>query len=147
MAHEKLWSSDVAQTCYFHEKDEVRTGLVGTEITGVMSCYKLDVDNYDNETYRDEPISQAVGGADVEGVFADGDYVTVSDDSTFTKVTVTSTNTASDEAMHFPPRPELKKQTWLEFWSGDGTGSVLYFVKQDKLLSYSVADGPPVFIG
>ncbi len=113
-----------------------------------MSCYKLDVEYYDGEDYRDSFDGDSITPG--TSTLPSGDYITLGTPTAtaplkFTEADIFSS--MSDEIGHIPPRNELKKQTWLEFWSGDGTGSILYFVKQDKLSSYSVADGPPVFIG
>lgn len=137
-----IWANTEGKDGYFHEKGDIKSGLV----KGVMSCWAQDIENYDNEDYRD--------GAGVttpivlNHSLSANDYLTnIPDPATPVGATYSAAAgevTATDESLHIPPRNQLHKNTLLTFWDdADGTGSVLYTVWAKNFISFEVSEQPP----
>ena len=150
-----IWSSSASITGYIALKNNTSSG----PIDGIQCCDALDVDNYDETNYRDTFFSTATGknlivdllgnaAGDVKfledttaaAVFTTGDLGTAA------PVTGPYIYSATDEVMHVPPRPELKKRTMLRFWSGpfdngtsSGTGDVVAACWADEFRAFSKA--------
>lgn len=142
-----LWANSAGQTCYFRTVGGIQTGPVA----GVQSCYSGDVDNYDEENYRDSytqliaSLQGNVGGADSATLLA-----TAGPASAITKGTpdtaapsaavITGLFSTSDEVMHIPPRPELKKRTMLFFYNAaTSAGSVVFSCWADEYIGLSTS--------
>lgn len=143
-----LWSHSTAQALYVREIGSVISG----PIDGVMSCDALDVDNYDNDNYRDDFFDPAASGSnvaiDIAGSATASEYVTVTTEGgAETKASIggggVSVLSATDPVLHVPPRPEVKKRTQIRLWSNTngsaGTGSVLYCGWADAIISMGKA--------
>lgn len=149
MAATLLWSHSVAQNFYVREIGNVVTG----PINGVKSCDALDVDNYDNDNYRDEFFDPGNNSSNITldnvgGISTANGFVTKTTEAGVDTVATiggpspgVSIVSVTDAALHIPPRPEAKKRTQIRFWSetngAAGTGSVLYCGWADAIISYS----------
>lgn len=153
--HIPVWVGTAAKTYYFRERGNVKTGPVA----GIVSCWKLDVDVYDTDWYRDDETftGPLVAGTGDPALKNAKNYVTLGTPDAVTPIqdTISSvidtvgppavTNSGvyslSDETLKIPPRPQLKKRTLLEFWdNAAGNGNVLYEVWADQHISASLAD-------
>lgn len=140
-----VWTSSAAKTFYVRELGNVYSG----PIDDVMSCDSIDLDVYDASNYRDDffdpkgsasnllvemagasPATGYVVKGGEAGVFTDG---SLGNDGVLVK-------SATDAVTHIPPRQEMKTRTLLRLWTGaSGTGTVLYSVWADELVSFSTA--------
>ncbi len=140
-----IWANTDPQSGYFYQKDGVRSGL----ITGIMSCWQVDLEIYDGIEYRDELGGVLAGPLTLEG--SPLEFLTLQDPpTTDPAVTITvpeNTQTGSDPAMHIPPRPTLHKETYLQFWDDAGaTGSVVYQVPARLRPVFEVSEQPFTYV-
>lgn len=160
MADTQLWSNLSAVSGWFHEKGDVKSGLVA----GVFSCSSADIDTFDGTTYRDAGLQLPAGSAfasatgilSLTGSNAAQSYVvadtTAGAAPTLSAVPASGTanvaiTTTNDDLLHIPPRSTPLKRTLLKFWSAaTGTGNVLYAVWADRFISFEVSADPPTFI-
>ncbi len=146
-----VWANTEPQSGYFTTKDGVRSGL----ITGIMSKWQVDIQNYDNQEYRDSPFSDLDTLTSTAGrVLAAGggaEFVTIESPPTTDPVpTVTvaaDTATTNDDALHIPPRPTLHIETYFQYWDDAGaTGSVVYEVPVRLRPVFEVSEQPFTYV-
>ena len=155
-----LWSNSAAKTLYICQANLITSGPVAD----VMSCGLLDAEYFDGENYRDDFTSSVfIDAEDALATIQTGQSVPTTPFSQATDSANPTTNnlviltdgtgasapetqdfyrsaTATDAAMHVPPRNEMKKQTLRQFFSGaDCTGNLLYELPEDQFRGASTA--------
>lgn len=143
MATTPVWTSSAAIDGYILLTGNIQSAL----ISGVKACSATDVDQYDLTNYRDTFVSQYDGGyiTHQEQLTTGSPYIekvkvneptTPSTESDI--ASISASVSGSDELMHVPPRPELRKRTMLLFWSGTiDTSNVLASCWADEYRSFS----------
>ncbi len=139
-----LWSNSAAVDIWIRQIGGVQSG----KIVGVQSATVVDVDNYDEDIYRDtSDLSYPWPVTGLAPLNTVGASVTV--DTKITEAGVL-TNTATipdghilsgdDRQTHTPPKPTFKKRSMILFWSGaNGAGNVVASSWADEYMGCSTA--------
>ncbi len=149
MAHTLLWANTDAKNGYLLLRGNIKSGI----IKGVMSCWSLDVSNYDEDVISQNPYADASILASVQAdqtLTPAGEYIVHTPDDNTAPVTTTiadDTKTTNDDVLKIPPRPVLKKRTYIELWdNAAGDGNLLAFEREDRFINFVVSESPSSFI-